>query len=200
MRIPGGIRVRIALALVAIVAVALGAAYVIVVPSLERRLVAARTDELRSLAVPLSRKLPVDHVLWQQKVESFAVSTNARVVAFETLAKTPAALAVIADSQRDSSRDVANDPVALRALVSGKLETGRVMESSGDYTGVAIPLASGSVLLFQAPLADSLATVRLVERRLLLATGFALLLAATLGLSASALLANRLLEQAPEGT
>jgi two-component system, OmpR family, sensor kinase len=150
--------------------------------------------------VPLSRKLPVDHVLWQQKVESFAVSTNARVVAFETLAKTPAALAVIADSQRDSSRDVANDPVALRALVSGKLETGRVMESSGDYTGVAIPLASGSVLLFQAPLADSLATVRLVERRLLLATGFALLLAATLGLSASALLANRLrrLENAAE--
>ena len=42
MRIPGGIRVRIALALVAIVAVALGAAYLIVVPSLEHRLAEAR--------------------------------------------------------------------------------------------------------------------------------------------------------------
>src|SRR5262249_6513034 len=163
-----GIRVRIALALVAIVAVALGTAYFIVVPSLEHRLVAARTAELRSLAVPLSKKLPTDHVLWQQKVETFSVSANARVVAFETLSKAPPALAVIADSQRDTSRDVANDPVALRALVSGKVETGRVVETSGEYTGVAIPLSSGSVLLFQAPLADSLATVHLVERRLLL--------------------------------
>jgi signal transduction histidine kinase len=200
VRIPGGIRVRIALALVVIVAVALGAAYAIVVPSLEHRLVEARTAELQGLAVPLSKRFPSDHVLWQQKVEAFAVTTNARVIAFETLAKTPPALAVIADSQRDSSRDVANDPVALRALVSGKLETGRVVESSGEYANVAIPLASGSVLLFQAPLADSLATVHLVERRLLLATGFALVLAATLGLSASALLANRLrrLENAAE--
>lgn len=200
MRIPGGIRVRIALALVAIVAVALGAAYVIVVPSLEHRLVEARTAELQELAVPLSKAFPSDHVLWQQKVEGFAVSTNARVIAFETLAKAPPALAVIADSQRDSSRDVANDPVALRALVSGKVETGRVVESSGEYADVAIPLESGSVLLFQAPLADSLATVHLVERRLLFATGFALLLAATLGLSASALLSNRLrrLENAAE--
>jgi signal transduction histidine kinase len=200
VRIPGGIRVRIALALVAIVAVALGAAYVIVVPSLEHRLVEARTEELQGLSVPLSKNFPSDHVLWQQKVEGFAVTTNARVIAFETLAKAPPALAVIADSQRDSSRDVANDPVALRALVSGKVETGRVVESSGEYAEVAIPLASGSVLLFQAPLADSLATVHLVERRLLLATGFALLLAATLGLSASALLANRLrrLENAAE--
>ncbi|HET7743730.1 MAG TPA: ATP-binding protein [Gaiellaceae bacterium] len=200
MRIPGGIRVRIALALVAIVAVALGAAYVIVVPSLEHRLVEARTAELQGLAVPLSKTFPTDHVLWQQKVEAYAVTTNARVIAFETLAKAPPALAVIADSQRDSSRDVANDPVALRALVSGEVETGRVVESSGDYANVAVPLESGSVLLFEAPLADSLATVHLVERRLLLATGFALLLAAALGLSASALLANRLrrLENAAE--
>lgn len=200
MRIPGGIRVRIALALVAIVAVALGTAYAIVVPSLEHRLVEARTAGLQGLAVPLAKRFPSDHVLWQQKVEVFAVTTNARVIAFETLAKAPPALAVIADSQRDSSRDVANDPVALRALASGQVETGRVVESSGEYADVAVPLESGSVLLFQAPLADSLATVHLVERRLLFATGFALLLAATLGLSASALLANRLrrLENAAE--
>ena len=200
MRIPGGIRVRIALALVAIVAVALGTAYLIVVPSLEHRLVDARIAELERLAVPLSKTFPTDHLVWPDKVETFAVATNARVVAFETLSKTPPALAVIADSRRDNSRDVANDPVALRALVTGTTETGRVVEGSGDYADVAIPLEAGSVLLFQAPLADSLATVRLVERRLLLATGFALVLAAALGLSASALLANRLrrLEAAAE--
>jgi len=200
VRIPGGIRVRIALALVAIVAVALGAAYLIVVPSLEHRLVDARITELQRVAVPLAAKLPADHLTWPGKVEAFAVATNARVVAFEQLDKTPPALAVIADSRRDTSKDVANDSTALRALVTGTVATGRVVESSADYADVAIPLKSGSVLLFQAPLADSLATVHLVERRLLLATGFALVLAAALGLSASALLANRLrrLEAAAE--
>jgi two-component system OmpR family sensor kinase len=200
VKIPGGIRARIALALVVIVAIALGTAYVIVVPSLEHKLVDARIAELEGLAVPLSGGFPSDHLLWQQKVEGFAVVTNARVVAFETLSKSPPALAVIADSRRGTSRDVANDPVALRALVTGKQETGRVVESTGDFADVAIPLESGSVLLFQAPLADSLATVRLVERRLLLATAFALVLAVALGLSASAVLAHRLrrLEAAAE--
>jgi hypothetical protein len=61
MSIPGGIRVRIAIALVAIVAGALGAAYVIVVPSLEQRLVEARLDELEELALPVSGDLPRNH-------------------------------------------------------------------------------------------------------------------------------------------
>ena len=63
MRIPGGIRVRLALALAAIVAGALGTAYLIVVPSLERRLVDARLDKLEELAVSLSEGLPSDTLL-----------------------------------------------------------------------------------------------------------------------------------------
>ena len=58
MRLPGGIRIRIALVLMGIVAGALGAAYLIVVPSLERRLVDARLDQLVKLAVPLAKSLP----------------------------------------------------------------------------------------------------------------------------------------------
>jgi two-component system OmpR family sensor kinase len=57
---------------------------------------------------------------------------------------------------------------------------------------VAVPVAD-AVVLFQAPLADSLATVRLVRERLLLATAFALALALVLGLTAAGMLANRLL-------
>ena len=63
MRIPGGIRVRIALALAAIVTAALGTAYLIVVPSLERRLVDARLDQLEKLGVPLSQALTEDRFL-----------------------------------------------------------------------------------------------------------------------------------------
>ena len=48
-------------------------------------------------------------------------------------------------------------------------------------------------MLFQAPLADSLATVRLVRERLLLATAFALVLALVLGLTAAGMLSHRLL-------
>ena len=200
MRIPGGIRVRIALALVAIVAAALGTAYLIVVPSLERRLVDARLDQLGKLAVPLSQELTDDRFLWSDAVEGFAVDTNSRVVAFDVLTTDPPALAIAADSRRRSSRDVTNEPIAIRALVSGEIEQERVIDGSGDYAEVAVPLEVGSVLLFQAPLADSLATVRLVERRLLLATAFALALALVLGLTASGVLAHRLrrLETAAE--
>ena len=193
MRLPGGIRIRIALVLMGIVAGALGTAYLIVVPSLERRLVDARLDQLERLAEPLAKSLPEDTQLWQDRVEGYAIATNARVIAFRVLSTNQAALAAFADSRTRSSGDVAADPVALRALVSGKIERGRVVDADGDNANVAVPLDSEAVVLFQAPLADSLATVRLVEQRLLLATAFALVLALVLGLTAAGMLANRLL-------
>jgi signal transduction histidine kinase len=73
------------------------------------------------------------------------------------------------------------------------VERGRVVHEGGDYASVGIPLDAEAVVLFQAPLADSLATVELVRERLLLATGFALVLALVLGLTAAGMLANRLL-------
>jgi two-component system OmpR family sensor kinase len=190
--LPGGIRIRIVLVLVGIVAGALGTAYMIVVPSLERRLVDARLDQLQAVAVPLARSLPEDTLDWQDRVESYAVQTNARVVAFGVLSKTKPALAVVADSRTRSSRDVAKDETALRALTSGAAERGRVVRSGDDYADVAVPV-DDAVVLFQAPLADSLATVRLVRERLLLATAFALALALILGLTAAGMLSHRLL-------
>ena len=201
MRIPGGIRVRLALGLVAIVAGALGTAYLIVVPSLEKQLVDARLDELEKQARPLADQLPADTLLWNDKVEQFGVTANARVVAFRILGANPPALAVVADSRRgESSRDVARNPTALRAAETGRLERGRLVTVSGDYAEVAVPRVEDAVVLFRASLADSLATVRLVQRRLLVATGFALLLALVLGLTAAGMFAHRLrrLETAAE--
>jgi signal transduction histidine kinase len=201
VRIPGGIRVRLALGLAAIVAGALGTAYLIVVPSLERQLVDARLDELEKQALPLAERLPDDTFLWNGAVEDFAAASNSRVVAFDVLKKSPPALAVVADSRRRrSSRDVAQDEAALRAVETGEVERGRIVDETGDWADVAVPLDSEAVLLFRASLADSLATVRLVERRLLLATAFALALALVLGLTAAGMLAHRLrrLETAAE--
>jgi signal transduction histidine kinase len=198
--LPGGIRVRIALVLAAIVALALGAAYMIVVPSLEQRLVEARLDQLEKSARSAGAKFPHNHYRWQNTVERLSASTDTRVAAFDALSKTPPALAVQADSRRPSSRDVEKNPVALRALVSGRIERGRVSRYHADFADVAIPLEGGPVLLFQTNLSDSLATVRLVQRRLLWATGFALVLALALGLFAAGTLAHRLrrLEAAAE--
>ena len=193
MSLPGGIRVRIALVLVGIVAGALGAAYLIVVPSLERRLVDARLEQLEDLAVTLAATLPSDELLWQEQVEEFAVATNARVVVLNVLSRERGSLTVAADSQTRGSADLANDPVAIRALTTGDVERGRFRQGDNDYADVAVPLEPGPIVLFQAPLADSLATVRLVRERLLLATAFALLLALVLGLTAAGMLANRLL-------
>jgi signal transduction histidine kinase len=192
MSLPGGIRIRIVIVLVGIVAGALGTAYMIVVPSLERRLVDARLEQLETVAVPLAHTLPADTLDWQDRVETYAVQVNARVVAFSVLSKNKPALAVVADSRTKSSRDVARDPVALLALQSGKVERGRVFHTGGDYANVAVPVTD-AVVLFQAPLADSLATVRLVRQRLLLATAFALVLALILGLTAAGMLSHRLL-------
>jgi signal transduction histidine kinase len=192
VRLPGGIRTRIALTLTAIVAVGLGTAYLIVVPSLERRLVDARLDQLEELAVSLSRELPANQFLWPESVEKFAVTTGSRVVAFDVLSSTPPALRVVADSRRGRSRDVAEDPVALSAVTSGEVERGQVTAGTLDYADVAVPVGPDAVLLFQASLEDSLATVELVRRRLLLATGFALALALALGLTAAGALAQRL--------
>ena len=200
MRLPGGIRARIALVLVAIVAGALGTAYLIVVPSLERRLVDARLDELEELAVTLAEDFPEDRFDWPETVERFAVATNTRVVAFNVLSRTPPELVVHTDSRPGRSRTVAEDEVARRAVTTGDVERGRVVSDMQDYADVAVPMPFDAVLLFQSPLADSLATVELVERRLLLATGFALALALVLGLTAAGMLADRLrrLETAAE--
>jgi two-component system, OmpR family, sensor kinase len=196
--IPGGIRVRIALAVAGIVAAALGSAYVVVVPSLERRLVDARLDELQGRAVRLSGALPTSRFEWGDAVDELASAANARVVAFDVISPPPA-LTVAADSAQ-APREVEDSQVALDALESGRVEQGRGVGIHGEYGDVAVPVDSRAVLLFRTSLEDSLATVSLVERRLLLATGFALAFALALGLFASGLLAHRLrrLETAAE--
>ena len=193
MPLPGGIRTRIVLVLVGIVAGALGTAYMIVVPSLERRLVDARLEELAQRGVPLARTLPEDTLRWQDRVESFQVETNARVVAFSVLSKTAPTLVVVADSRTRSSRDVQNDRIAYATMLSGEIERGRVDARGGDVAEVAVPVGPEAIVLFQVPLADSLATVQIVRERLLLATAFALALALILGLTAAGMLAHRLL-------
>src|ERR671931_2185871 len=154
----------------------------LVFPPLERRLAGARLDRLQRLGVPVAQKeLPRSQYQWLRAAERMSVATNARVVVFTVLSRRPPALTPAADSRQATSRDVEKDPTALRALETRKVARGRIAKARGDFGDVAVPLAWGPVVLFQTDLSDSLATVHLVQRRLLWATGFALVVALVLG-------------------
>ena len=80
MRLPGGIIVRLALALLVIVGGALLAAYLIVAPSLENRLVDAKLSGLEKSAVPLAGangfSAGAGPIVWQSTATVVSVATN----------------------------------------------------------------------------------------------------------------------------
>jgi signal transduction histidine kinase len=210
VRLPGGIRVRLALGVLVVVGGALLAAYLIVVPSLEQRLVDAKLKGLQNSAVPLAdaNGFAADNgpVEWQSAATVVAVATNARVVVFSPLSRNPPALTVVADSSDVDSAGVRTDPAALRvtraAAATGgfAVRRGRSTRAGVQYADVAVARSDGLVVLFSSSLSDTLATVHVIERRLAYATFAALAIALALGSAAAALHARRIrrLEQAAE--
>ena len=205
MNLPGGIRLKLALALTAIVGGALLAAYAIVVPSLERRLVDAKLDQEQSdaetLAMTYSRNLDaISGIDLDNFVDSSAFVSNSRVVVFGAIGS-PVRLIVGADSSAVGTDEITHDPVAAAAAQDGAIRRARVTHAGRAYAEVAIPLyTTGDVMLLSGSLSDQLATLHLVERRLLYATAVALLIAFGAGLSAAAMHARRIrrLQQAAD--
>lgn len=195
MTFPGGIRTAIGLALLLIVGGALGGAYLMVVPSLEHRLIEQRHDELeqdaRSTAyahalADFTRPLALDDF-----VAEAGVLSDARVALFSVAGPTPISLLTRADSA-PSAGSLNKDPVVLQAARTSEIARGRVERRSRPCVEIAVPLLSGDVLLLSTPIEDQLATVRVVKRRLLYATGVALAIAAILGSLAATLHARRI--------
>ena len=193
MRLPGGIRTTIAIALLAIVAGALGGAYLMVVPSLERRLVDDRLDDLQRDGVATAYAYAQADFPTPMAIDNFvgtaSVLSNGRVVIFSVFG--PESIRPLADSSPRAG-SIANDTVALEAARTSGLARGRVERGGRPFGEVAVPLFSGEVLLVSTPIEDQLATVRVVKRRLLYATGVALVIAAILGGVAASLHARRI--------
>jgi signal transduction histidine kinase len=187
-----GIRLKLALALLVIVGGSLASAYVIVVPQLENRLVAAKLSSMERDAVGVAVSLPVDQFSWDLYAENASVATSARVVVFSVLSRTPITLASLGDSRADASTDVEDDPVALRSAETNSVTRGRVTRGGREYAEVAAPALSGEIVLLSSSLADQLATVELVQRRLFEAALVALGLAATTGTLAAGMHARRI--------
>jgi two-component system, OmpR family, sensor kinase len=192
---------RLSLALLVVVAGALGFVYLFVVPSLQNRLISAKLNQLERAAPGLARQLqlnPFD----PNFVGDASEETNSRVVLYQALTLAPPDLSVIGDSRGgQNSSVVANDPLALQALLKLKAVHGTVTRSDERYAEVARPVSpTGPILLLSAPLHDTLATVHLVQRRVLLAGSVALLIALLIGYGGAWIFARRLrrLEAAAE--
>jgi signal transduction histidine kinase len=113
----------------------------------------------------------------------------------------PSALVVVGDSRVTSSTDVEHDPLALKAAQTLERVGGTVTHEGDRFAEAAAPVpGTRSVLLVEAPLRETLATVALVRNRLLLAGALALAGAFAAGYLGAWLFARRLrrLETAAE--
>jgi signal transduction histidine kinase len=187
---------RLSLALLAVVAVALGLVYLVVVPSLQNRLVDGKLKQLDSAAPRWARKYATYPVV-QDFFDVAASDTGARVVALTVLTPQPPQLTVQNDSRQGApaadSSAIENDAIALRVALGARRAHGTVERLGQEYAEVAVPApGSQTTLLFSAPLRGALEDVDLVERRLLIAGALALAVALAIGYGAARVFARRI--------
>jgi signal transduction histidine kinase len=197
--------VKLTLALAGLVAGALAIVYLAVVPSLEDRLIDSRLDQLERSAplvindiVANEADSALDDIL---RFES--EQRGARVVVYEYLETSPAHLQAIGDS-RGLGQALGPGAVAQRAAERQRPDRGVADRQGVSFAEVAVPYRTGDrtgeILLLSASLEDTLETVGLVERRVLLTALIALLAAAAVGFALARLFARRIrrLERAAE--
>ncbi len=184
---------RLALALFAIVACVLATVYVIVVPAYERSLLNARISTLQSALGDLVLQRPQAFFLTQQWVDDVAAPTaDARVVVFRTT-RAPLRATAIADSTPRTSPEMQNDPVVLRAVASGRRESGTVTRNAARYAEVVYPFSSRRrALLLATPLHNDAQTVSVVRGRVRLAGSIGLVVAMFLGYLLARLFTRRI--------
>jgi signal transduction histidine kinase len=188
---------RLSLALLVVIAVALGVVYLVVVPSLRHRLVDSKLRQVERWAPHYRDTYKNDPAF---SVQDVARNTNARVVLFRPLSSSPPALSDFDDSFSARGSDVTNDRIALDAATAGRPRHGIVSRGGKRFAEAAEPLYDGNVLLLSASLADAYASVSLVERRIVLAGLLGLLVALLMGYGGAVAFAARIkrLERAAE--
>jgi signal transduction histidine kinase len=184
---------RLGLGLAVVVAAALVLVDVIVVPSLERNLVDDKLAQLTEAAPAVgSRLLNTPRETLDDAIQTAASSADARVIYFTALTYNPPSILVAGDSFPVTSTDVEDDPVALRAFAEERPVNGTVTTGGVRYAEAAYPLLGGPVVLLRAPLHDSLRSIHLVRRRLVVAGLIALAASLLVGYVAASLFARRI--------
>jgi len=201
---------RLSLALMAVVLLALGLVYLVVVPSLRNRLIDAKLTELREAMPQIRDAVTHTQFNWSENLQTWSSRTGARVVIYGISTQASpgrnAFLEVHEDSNTIDSSDVSSDAVAQAAANAFDVRSGTVRRGDEEFAEVAAPTASslgpslGAVVLLSASLGDALDNVHTVQRRLLEAGLLALGLALVLGYWMASLFARRIarLEAAAE--
>jgi signal transduction histidine kinase len=182
--------VKLGLVLLAIVAGALGIVYASVVPRLEDRLVADRLDELELSARPVANQFETtDPLNYDSRAGDVQENIGARVVVVRLLANDT--FISVGDSNQITADEVLNDPVVQAAFQSREIERGEV-NRNGERAEVALLFNDDTVVLLSASLRDTLASVALVKRSLLVSGLAALLIAWFAGSLAALRLTHRI--------
>ena len=189
---------QLSLALLLVVAVALGIVYLSVVPSLRDRAINTRVAQMERIVAKIRPQVgdatPFDPGFAATKSEE---NGGARVALMERPAR-QGEVSPFLDSGEFGARLLA-DPVATQALDTRAAAHGHVTSGKDVYAEAAAPVLGGKyALLVRAPV--DLSSIRLVERRVLFAAGVALIIAVLLGYAGARMFARRIkrLERAAE--
>src|SRR5262249_21375436 len=189
---------RLSLALLLVVAGSLALVYLVVIPSLEGRLIDSKINQLRK---GVHTQLIGKGGVWATEAGSTVYfgsdardAIGARVVVFRILSAQPTLTITV---QQDSSglrpsNDIEDDPTALRTALSGNESTGTVVRKGARYAEVAFLLPDGEIGLVSAQLKDTLGAVSVARQRLLIAGGIVLVLVLVVGYLAAWVFTRRI--------
>jgi signal transduction histidine kinase len=184
-----GVGARLSAALLLVLAGAFLIVYVAVVPSLERRLVDNRIDQLGRAALKLVPNVPEPY-LWNDWVGFTSRQQNARVVLWE-YTNAPELLVQADSGVRSDVID--SDPIARRAGQTLNLETGTVERGGRRFGEAAVPVTeNGPILLLSVPLQDAYDAVDFVEQTILIAGLLAFGAALLVGFTGANVFARRI--------
>jgi two-component system OmpR family sensor kinase len=172
-----GTAAKLSVTLLVVNLVALAIVYSGTVPSLGRRLVAAREAALLRDARD-QRKIYESAPLDPDFASTASAASDARATVLTPLSPPSGdVLSVEQDSRHGpSAADIENDPVARRAATTRTAVYGVVSRDDERYAEAAVPLAAdGSVLLLSASLRTESRSAALISHRILLAAGLAVL-------------------------
>ncbi len=190
------LRLRLSLIFSAIALVAMGFVYVLVVPGLKTSLVADKLSDLdraaRTYSPPIERAVgtEVDARALDRLVRSAADQSSARVTLFRVNHGTELQIYIASDSSSEIEINELRFEVAAAAARDGRPVAGTEVTGNGRIGEAARPIfyrsadgrrEVGSVLVYSAPLRDAQRSVAVVRRRVLGATGIALVLALLAG-------------------
>jgi signal transduction histidine kinase len=184
---------RLSLALLLVVAGSLALVYLVVIPTLQSRLIDSKIHQLEHNQSELL-------ALYKQNTgtEFFFVTTaadryNARVAVFKVFAANPLTVNVAQDSRGGKpSTDIENDAVVLRTAATGYLEHGTVSRDGSRWAEVSFRAPDGSIIFISSPLGDALDAVSVAKQRILIAGGLALVLVLVIGYVAASMFARRI--------